>query len=600
LTETQKDIDKQADSFGKSFGRFFTAAAVSKAVGVLGDMVQAARDEEAGIARLAGAVDNAGVSWADYGDKIERIIAARGRLAFSDDQLRDSLASLTTSTGSITKALKLQLLAIDVARGRHIDLATASDLVGKAANGQIGALRRVGIAISANATAEQALALLQAKYASAGERYAATSQGAADRLANAWGNVQEIVGGAIGGVLPIIASGATIWAGFGKEIHIAAGAVAVFAKAGKGSIPILTGLRKGIVALGMGMKAMFLSPIGLAIAAIAILVIGLKLLYDRSENFRKIVHKVGEALMLVFGPILRAGGAVLGWLGDRLGDVAKALGIVGDEADENLGEDIPDAAAAAVNAIKSIGEQTDALRDKFKPAGVDATADFLATLGVDQAAINKVLDTIYDTVGADTQTRFRKITDQAYARIQKEARDAIFAEADAMAEIVEDGGNALNEAAKEAGLTQAQYVERAKQKTAEAQARLELWTKGVKSAIDQARALGQSELAAMDRMRLHVDKVHDIRDAWNEARDASQRYYSGILGGAPFTPPSRWDREERPMPPPAAGGGGDVYLTQNNTLPEGSTQEIAAAVQSSTLDGITEAFRQQARRLAYA
>jgi hypothetical protein len=376
--------------------------------------------------------------------------------------------------------------------------------------------------------------------------------------------------------------------------------VAVFAKAGKGSIPILTGLRKGIVALGMGMKAMFLSPIGLAIAAIAALVIGLKLLYDRSEKFRSIVHKLGEALAMVFGPIMRVGGAVIGWLGDRFGDLSKALGIVGDEADENLAGDIPDAAAAAVTGIRSIVDETKTLREMFKPAGVDATEDFLAALGLSEDAINAVTDTLLDTVGADATTKFKSITDRAYAALVPQARDTIFAEAKAMAEIVEEGGAALTDAAKEAGLTQAQYVERAKQKWAEAEARMKLYSDRVGGAIRKARELGQTELAAMDRTRAHVGHVHEIRDAWNEAHDASQRYYSGILGGALFVPPSRWDREERPMPPPAAGGGGDVYLTQHNVLPEGSTQEIAAAVQSSTLDGITEAFRQQARRLAYS
>ena len=121
-------------------------------------MVKASREEEVGITRLSTAVDNAGLSWDQHGAAIEQIIQARQRLAYSDGTLRDSLSILVAQTGSVTDALKLQLLAADVARGKNIDLATASEIVGKVAQGNTSILTRYGIVLDKNATVQEALA----------------------------------------------------------------------------------------------------------------------------------------------------------------------------------------------------------------------------------------------------------------------------------------------------------------------------------------------------------------------------------------------------------------------------------------------------------
>ena len=431
LKDTEDEAKKTASGMSSVFSTIAKSALITTALGALGDMVRMAHEEQAGIQRLAGAVDAAGVSWDSYGAKIEKVIGARGRLAFSDGKLRDSLAVLVTATGSVNKGLALQNLAMDVARGRNIDLVTASELVAKAANRQFAALRKVGIQVTDNMTTEQALAALQAKYANAAERYAATGGAAAERLANSWDDARESIGAAVEGVLPAMAGAATVFSGFNALTGVTGGSMLAFIKPAKGAIPVLTGLKGAVTALGFALKGLFLNPLGLAVLAIAAVVIGLKLLYDRSEKFRAVVHKLGEALMNIFGPIMRVGGAVLAWLGDRLGDVGEALGIVGDEADENLGEAIPEGAAIAGAAIRGIADEVSELREKFKTAGAADTEDFLKMLvGTDEAGINGILDALYDTIGADAPARFRKVTDVAYAQIQKTARDSIFEEAE--------------------------------------------------------------------------------------------------------------------------------------------------------------------------
>jgi len=595
VTTAAGEIQQQAD-FSASLGKFFTGAAVGKSVALLGDMVRQSRAEEVGITRLSTAVDNAGLSWQEHGAQIERIIGARQRLAYSDGTLRDSLSILVAQTGSVTDALKLQLLAADLARGKNIDLATASEIVGKVAQGNVSILTRYGIVLKEGATAQEALAALQARFGGQAEAYANTAQGSADKLATAWGNAMETVGGAVDGVLPIVANAATTWSGFGHEGILAAGAIATFAKAGQGTTPVLSGLRSGITALGGALKLLFLNPIGIAILAVAALAIGLKLLYDRSEGFRRIVNAVGDALRRVFGPIL-------GWLGDRLGDLGKALGLVGDDAEQHLGEDFADGAAKAKSAIKSIGDEVKDLNEMFKPAGADQTEKFLQAIGADPALISAALDALYNTVGADQATRFRKVTDRAFKDLSTQ-----FASSDAYKEAKENLKNALSmsnvdfgKLAASLGKSPAQYMAELKANSADADKLLEHYQAQLEAAIAKARENGQTELQlakdAAGRVSEHIRALHDVRDAWNEADGAARAYYLGVLRGVPRQTPISPANRELQNGGALSGGGLSVVVNQSLAY-SGDTATMAAGAAGEVVDAVTEAMRQQLRRLA--
>jgi hypothetical protein len=596
VTAAASEIQQKAD-FGAALGRFISGAAVAKSVALLGDMVKASREEEVGITRLSTAVENAGLSWDQHGAAIERIVQARQRLAYSDGALRDSLSILVAQTGSVTDALKLQLLAADVARGKNIDLATASEIVGKVAQGNTAILTRYGIVLDKNATVQEALAALQARFGGQAEAYAATAQGSADKMAHAWENAMETVGGAVDGVLPIVANAATTWSGFGKQGIIAAGAVATFAKAGAGATPVLTGLRSGITLLGGALRGLFLNPIGIAILAVAALAIGLKLLYDRSEGFRKIVNAVGDALRRVFGPIL-------GWLGDRLGDLGKALGLVGDDAEQNLGEDFQDSAAKAKSAIRSIGDELGDLNEMFKPAGADQTDKFLQAIGADPALISAALDALYNTVGADQATRFKKVTDRAFKDLSEQ-----FANSDAYKEAKENLKNALAmsevdfaKLAASLGKSPAQYMAELKANSADADRLLEHYQSQLEAAIKTARERGQTELdeskLAAARVSDHIAALHDLRAAWADADDAAITYYKDVLRGGPprATPLSPLNRELQQGG--EVGGRGLAVVVNQSLAYSGDTAAMAAGAAGEVVDAVTEAMRQQLRRIA--
>ncbi|MDE3095604.1 MAG: hypothetical protein KGK07_06345 [Chloroflexota bacterium] len=595
VTAAAGAIQQKAD-LSAALGRFFSGAAVGAAIQGLGEVVKVARAAQVSEAQLAQAVRTTGLDWERNAKAVDAVLASRRRLAFSDNDLRGSLAILVEETGSLTEALARQQVAADLSRGTHLDLYTASKLVGKVTDENIRVLGRYGVVVQKGADAQAVMAAVEAKFGGQAEAYAATQQASADRIANSWERAQEQVGGAISSTLPLLASGAQLWTSFGHEGIVAAGAVAAFAKAGNGTVPVLTGLRSGITLLGGALKLLFLNPVGIAILAVAALAIGLKLLYDRSEGFRRIVNAVGDALRRVFGPILA-------WLGDRLGDLGKALGLVGDDA-AGLGAEFEDGAAKAKGAIKSIAGELADLNEMFKPAGADQTEKFLQAIGADPALINAALDALYNTVGADQATRFKKVTDRAFKDLSTQ-----FESSDAYKEAKENLKNALSmsevdfsKLAASLGKSPAQYMAELKKNSADADRLLEHYQSQLEAAIKTARENGQTELhqakLASNRVSDHIRDLHDLRAAWAEADSAAISYYQDVLRGGPprATPMSPANRE---LQQGGDIGGRGLSVVVNQSLAySGDTAAMAAGAAGEVVDAVTEAMRQQLRRIA--
>jgi hypothetical protein len=180
---------------------------VTALVGIMGKAVQMAAEEEVGITRMNTALQNNVAGWDGNTAAVERAITATERWSgFSDGDLRDSMSSLITRTKDVAEAQNLQAIAMDLARAKGISLATATDLVGKVHDGNIGILSRYGIAVEKGASATQALASIQEQTKGQAEAYGNTTAGAMDKLQNAMDNAMETIGGA---VLPILADFAT-------------------------------------------------------------------------------------------------------------------------------------------------------------------------------------------------------------------------------------------------------------------------------------------------------------------------------------------------------------------------------------------------------
>lgn len=171
---------------GASLGGLVNPAflAVGAVVGVTGALINGAKsatEEKRQLERLDTALQNNVTNWDGNRDAIDRAIESGMDLAFTDDTIRESLIKLVPATKDATQAIKLQKLAMNIARGRNIDLAAATDIVVKANMGNVGALRRMGIELDKDATRTEILTELQKTYAGQADAYAASTEGRIDR-----------------------------------------------------------------------------------------------------------------------------------------------------------------------------------------------------------------------------------------------------------------------------------------------------------------------------------------------------------------------------------------------------------------------------------
>ena len=167
-------------------GMFALQGAIGQVTSVMGGAVQGAMRQEASMGRLNIVLRDSIPNWNGSTAAIEAATHARVGLGFSEDELTTTAGSLVARTHDVAKALDLQKAAMDIARFRGVDLATATLAVGKAYDGSATALQRMGIAIKAGSTGEEALRQAIAATAGQAEAFAGTSLGkmqiASDRI----------------------------------------------------------------------------------------------------------------------------------------------------------------------------------------------------------------------------------------------------------------------------------------------------------------------------------------------------------------------------------------------------------------------------------
>jgi len=207
-TREMKELDRatRSTSSGMKQLRNF-AGTLAAGVGIYGlagalrASVTAAKEEELVLGQTMIAVKAAGLEWDRYVDRINSVIRVQSQLGFDDEKLMQTFSLFVRRTKDVNAALKLNELAVDVARGRYIDLEQASLLVLKASLGQAGALRRVGIDAKAGASSVELLTLLTKSYGGAAAEASQTATGASDRLVVEWENMKEVLGR---GLLPAV------------------------------------------------------------------------------------------------------------------------------------------------------------------------------------------------------------------------------------------------------------------------------------------------------------------------------------------------------------------------------------------------------------
>jgi phage-related protein len=189
-------------NFGKVAGAAFAAAGAAAAIyagKLLADGVKAAIADEAAQVKLAGTLVNVTKASDKQIAAVESQITKTSLLTgLTDDELRPSFERLVIATGDADEALKLQALAIDVAAGSGKSLETVTNAMAKAAEGNTGALGKLGIGLSGaelkTMSMDEITAKLAENFGGQASKKAETFSGKMDRLKVAFDEGKETVG----------------------------------------------------------------------------------------------------------------------------------------------------------------------------------------------------------------------------------------------------------------------------------------------------------------------------------------------------------------------------------------------------------------------
>ena len=119
----------------------------------------------------------------------------------ADNQLRIALGNLVRSTGDLTTAQDLLGLSLDISTATGKDLETVSIALGKASNGQMTALQKLGIPLDDDIKKTKDFSKVQEaldkQFGGASATAADTFGGQLDRLGTVWDNLTESIGYAV-------------------------------------------------------------------------------------------------------------------------------------------------------------------------------------------------------------------------------------------------------------------------------------------------------------------------------------------------------------------------------------------------------------------
>jgi hypothetical protein len=177
-----------------------TAAAGAFAVAIGVEGVKAALADEAAITKLNTTLENLGFD--AVSDEVQKFVdTTQMATGVSDDQLRPSLNRLLLATNDVSEAQSGLTLALDIAAGTGRTVEQVSNSLGKAYEGNVGALAKLGVGLDAATLKSMSMSeittALSSKFGGQAAAAAETYQGKIDRLNIAVDEAKETIGYAL-------------------------------------------------------------------------------------------------------------------------------------------------------------------------------------------------------------------------------------------------------------------------------------------------------------------------------------------------------------------------------------------------------------------
>jgi phage-related protein len=307
-------LGSMAGKAGLAIGGAFAVGAVVKFGKASVDAAEADAESQA---ILAQTMKNTTGATQDQIDASEKFIANLSKqTSIADDDLRPAMSDLVRGFGNAEDAQKALALATDISAGTGKDLGTVSQALMKAANGQTGALGKLGIQTKDGAGKAKDLDTIMGdlsktfggQAATAADTTAGKMRGAAIQF----GEFQEQLGTA---VLPLISSFASILTTY---VIPALSALATFISDNISWIgPLAAAVGIVTAAVWLFNAAMAANPIILVTLAIAGLVAGLIIAYNKVGWFRDLVDAAFDVIKGAFEIATGAAKAMFNWIKDN-------------------------------------------------------------------------------------------------------------------------------------------------------------------------------------------------------------------------------------------------------------------------------------------
>ena len=302
-TKTTQSFADKVGGYGVAAGAAFTS--VGGVLEHFGGQIEDAH------VQLETAVKNSGNNFEDYSKEINQTIGHMEDFGHSSADTQAAMATLTTKLQDPQKAIADMAVAAEVAAAKHISLAAAAELVGKASDGNAKALKQFGLA---NVSGQEAVDALGKRLNGLAEGESKTFEGRMDAVKT---KVEDFAGAIGQKVGPALVTIGPALAGLGPALSIGA---------------------KGFDALGAAMDFLAANPIILVVAALVAVGVGLYEAYQHVKVFHDAVNDVfgwvGGFVKTAMSTVVDAIHTVIGWvesnwpilLGILVGPIGLAVG----------------------------------------------------------------------------------------------------------------------------------------------------------------------------------------------------------------------------------------------------------------------------------
>jgi len=265
------------------------AAAIAGLAVVLGDATKAAMEDAQEQENLKLILQNTtGASDAQVKSLEDQISVMSRASGIADTEYRVALEKLTIGTKDADRAMGDMNLVMDISKGLHTDSATVADALAKAYEGNFKALKTLSPEIKTmvdnGASLDEIMSALGGTFGGAVAANAETAAGKMAIFKNSIAETKEGIGAALLPVLEAVLPYLQKFADWAQEnpdkFTMIAGTIGLIAAA-----IVITNI------------AMALNPFAIIAIGVGLLVIALKLAYDKFEGFRKLVDIVFDALV---------------------------------------------------------------------------------------------------------------------------------------------------------------------------------------------------------------------------------------------------------------------------------------------------------------